>query len=156
MWICQDASGHIHIQATGRDARGVRTPITGYARVQKHMGKRGAPPREKGGRRLLDKTLIRAGNGEYAKENGTYGLTTLSLHPPRRRGLGTVLSLQGQSGKTWRLRVKDRRGLVRAIQDLPGQHPFQHVDEAGLCRSVDSSDVNAYLPEIADSDVSAK
>ena len=183
VWICSDGSGHI--QATGRDARGrkqyryhddwrdVRDQnkfehIVDFARllpgirarVAKDMSKRGAP-REKVLATivsLLDKTLIRVGNGEYAKENGTYGLTTLRSTHLDVEGSELRFHFKGKSGKTWRLRVKDRRiaRIVRAIQDLPGQHLFQHVDEAGICRSVDSSDVNAYLREIAGADVSAK
>jgi DNA topoisomerase I len=183
VWICPDGSGHI--QATGRDARGrkqyryhddwrdVRDQnkfehIVDFARllpgirarVAKDMSKRGAP-REKVLATivsLLDKTLIRVGNGEYAKENGTYGLTTLRSTHLDVEGSELRFHFKGKSGKTWRLRVKDRRiaRTVRAIQDLPGQHLFQHVDEAGICRSVDSSDVNAYLRDIAGADVSAK
>jgi DNA topoisomerase I len=183
VWICPEASGHI--QATGRDARGrkqyryhddwreVRDQnkferIVDFARllpgirarVAKDLSKRGAP-REKVLATivsLLDKTLIRVGNGEYAKENGTYGLTTLRSTHLDVEGSELRFHFKGKSGKTWRLRVKDRRiaRIVRAIQDLPGQHLFQHLDEAGVCRSVDSSDVNAYLREVGGSDVSAK
>lgn len=95
---------------------------------------------------LLDKTLIRVGNGEYAKENGTYGLTTLHSTHLDVESSELRFHFKGKSGKTWRLRVKDCRiaRIVRAIQDHSGQHLFQHVDEAGLCRSVDSSDVNLF------------
>src|SRR5262245_31783177 len=183
VWICPDASGHI--QATGRDARGrkqyryhddwreVRDQnkferIVDFARqlpsirerIVKDMSKRGAP-REKVLATvvsLLDKTLIRVGNGEYVRENGTYGLTTLRSKHVDVAGAEMRFHFKGKSGKTWRLRVRDRRiaRVVRTIQDLPGQHLFQHVDEAGVCRSVDSSDVNEYLREITSSDVSAK
>jgi DNA topoisomerase-1 len=183
VWICPTGSGHI--QATGRDARGrkqyryhddwrqVRDQnkyerIIEFARslpgirerISKDMSKRGAP-REKVLATvvsLLDKTLIRVGNGEYAKENGTYGLTTLRSGHLDIDGSELRFQFKGKSGKTWRLRVRDRRiaRVVRAIQDLPGQHLFQYVDEAGVCRSVDSSDVNEYLREVAGSEVSAK
>ena len=183
VWICPYPNGHI--QATGRDQRGrkqyryhddwrqVRDQnkyerIVEFARslpgirerISKDMSKRGTP-REKVLATvvsLLDKTLIRVGNGEYAKENGTYGLTTLRSGHLDIDGSELRFHFNGKSGKTWRLRVRDRRiaRVVRAIQDLPGQHLFQYVDEAGVCRSVDSSDVNEYLREIAGSEVSAK
>jgi DNA topoisomerase I len=183
VWICPAGSGHI--QATGRDARGrkqyryhddwrqVRDQnkyerILEFARslpgirerVRTDMSKRGTP-REKVLATvvsLLDKTLIRVGNGEYAKENGTYGLTTLRSRHLDIDGSELRFQFRGKSGKTWRLRVRDRRiaRVVRAIQDLPGQHLFQYVDEAGVCRSIDSLDVNEYLREIAGSEVSAK
>jgi DNA topoisomerase-1 len=183
VWICPMVSGHI--QATGRDARGRKqyryhddwrqerdrnkyARILDFARllpnirerIAKDMGKRGAP-REKilaTVVSLLDKTLIRVGNGAYARENGTFGLTTLRSRHVDVTGAEMRFHFKGKSGKTWRLRVRDRRiaRVVRTIQDLPGQHLFQHVDEAGVCRSVDSSDVNEYLREITGSDVSAK
>jgi len=183
VWICPDGSGHI--QATGRDARGRKQyryhddwrevrdrnkyeRMLDFARllpgirerIAKDMRKRGAP-REKVLATvvcLLDKTLIRVGNDEYAKDNGTYGLTTLRSNHLDIDGSELRFHFKGKSGKTWRLRVRDRRiaRIVRSIQDLPGQHLFQHVDEAGVRRSVDSSDVNGYLREIAGSDVSAK
>jgi DNA topoisomerase I len=183
VWICPDGSGHI--QATGRDARGRKqyryhddwrqvrdrnkyARIIDFARllpairerVAGDMSKRGAP-REKVLATvvsLLDKTLIRVGNGEYAKENGTYGLTTLRSTHLDIDGSELRFNFKGKRGKTWRLSVKDRRiaRVVREIQDLPGQHLFQHVDDAGVCRSIDSSDVNEYLREISGSEVSAK
>jgi len=183
VWICPNGNGHI--QATGRDARGRKqyryhddwrqvrdrnkyARIIDFARllpgirerVARDMSKRGAP-REKVLATvvsLLDKTLIRVGNGEYAKENGTYGLTTLRSTHLDIDGSELRFNFKGKRGKTWRLRVKDRRiaRVVREIHDLPGQHLFQHVDEGGVCRSIDSSDVNNYLREISGSDVSAK
>ncbi|HJZ34103.1 MAG TPA: DNA topoisomerase IB [Hyphomicrobiaceae bacterium] len=183
VWICPDGNGHI--QATGRDARGRKQyryhddwrevrdrnkyeHMVQFARllpairerIAKDMNKRGAP-REKVLATvvsLLDKTLIRVGNDEYAKDNGTYGLTTLRSSHLDIDGSELRFHFNGKSGKTWRLRVRDRRvaRIVRSIQDLPGQHLFQYVDEAQVCRSIDSSDVNAYLRQITGSDVSAK
>ena len=183
VWICTKANGHI--QATGRDARGRKQyiyhpdwrtvrdrdkfeRILEFARllpairgrVAQDMSKRGMP-REKVLATvvsLLDKTLIRVGNDGYAKENGSYGLTTLRVRHLEIEGQELRFHFKGKSGKTWRLSMKDRRiaRVVRSIQDLPGQHLFQHVDDEGCVRSVDSNDVNEYLREIAGADVSAK
>jgi DNA topoisomerase-1 len=183
VWICPDESGHI--QATGRDARGrkqyryhddwrqVRDEDK-YARlidfakllprirrcVDEDMARRGAP-REKVLATvvsLLDKTLIRVGNGEYARDNDSYGLTTLRTRHLDVRGSQLRFHFKGKSGKTWRLNVRDRRiaRVVRSIQELPGQHLFQYVDDDGAIRTVRSTDVNDYLREIAGAEVSAK
>jgi DNA topoisomerase-1 len=183
VWICPDAQGHI--QATGRDDRGRKQyryhadwrevrdrnkyeRILDFARtlpriresVAENMNKRGMP-REKVLATvvsLLDRTLIRVGNGEYAKENGSYGLTTLRTRHLEVNGTELRFHFKGKSGRTWRLNVRDRRiaRVVRSIQELPGQHLFQYLDDDGVVRSIDSDDVNAYLREIAGPDVSAK
>ena len=183
VWICPDAQGHI--QATGRDDRGRKQyryhadwrevrdrnkyeRILEFARtlpriresVAENMNKRGMP-REKVLATvvsLLDRTLIRVGNGEYAKENGSYGLTTLRTRHLEVNGTELRFHFKGKSGRTWRLNVRDRRiaRVVRSIQELPGQHLFQYLDDDGVVRSIDSDDVNAYLREIAGPDVSAK
>ena len=183
VWICPRPTGHI--QATGRDARGRKQYIyhadwrevrdrNKYARildfarllpriraaVARDMSKRGMP-REKVLATivsLLDKTLIRVGNDGYARENGSYGLTTLRSRHLKVNGSEMRFHFKGKSGKTWRLSVRDRRiaRVVRSIQDLPGQHLFQYLDDEGEARSIDSSDVNDYLREIAGADVSAK
>jgi DNA topoisomerase-1 len=97
-------------------------------------------------------------NGEYAKENGSYGLTTLRTRHLEVNGTELRFHFKGKSGRTWRLNVRDRRiaRVVRSIQELPGQHLFQYLDDDGVVRSIDSDDVNAYLREIAGPDVSAK
>ena len=183
VWICPRPNGHI--QATGRDARGRKQyiyhadwrdvrdnnkyeRILDFARllprirkaVARDMSKRGMP-REKVLATvvsLLDKTLIRIGNDGYAKENGSYGLTTLRSRHLEVAGSELRFHFKGKSGKTWRLSVRDRRiaRVVRSIQDLPGQHLFQYLDDEGAARSIDSADVNEYLREIAGADVSAK
>ena len=183
VWICPDANGHI--QATGRDARGRKQyryhddwrgvrdldkyeRLIDFAkllprirqRIDADMGRRGTP-REKVLATvvsLLDKTLIRVGNGEYARDNDSYGLTTLRTRHLDVQGSELRFHFKGKSGKTWRLRVRDRRiaRVVRSIQDLPGQHLFQYVDDDGEIRSVRSTDVNDYLREIAAAEVSAK
>ena len=89
---------------------------------------------------LLDRTLIRVGNGEYAKENGSYGLTTLRTRHLEVAGTELHFHFKGKSGKTWRLNVRDRRiaRAVRSIQELPGQRLFQFVDDDGMVRSIET------------------
>ena len=107
---------------------------------------------------LLETTLIRVGNEDYAKENKSYGLTTLRNRHVDVDGPELRFSFTGKSGKAWRLRVKDRRvaRIVRRCQDLPGQHLFQYFDETGERQVVTSADVNAYLKEITGRDITAK
>ncbi len=107
---------------------------------------------------LLETTLIRVGNDDYAKANKSYGLTTLRDPHVTVEGAEMTFRFKGKSGKTWNLSVKDRRvaRIVKACQDLPGQDLFQYVDEAGEPRDVTSSDVNAYLREISGRDITAK
>lgn len=183
VWICPRADGHI--QATGRDAKGRKQyryhpafheirestkfeHMIEFAKalpairktIDDHMSQRGLP-REKVLAtvvHLLENTLIRVGNSDYAKQNKSYGLTT--LRDPHVKVDGTELRFQfkGKSGKTWRLSVRDRRiaKIVKACQDLPGQDLFQYLDEEGQQQSVTSADVNAYLKEITGSDITAK
>ena len=183
VWVCPRPNGHI--QATGRDARDRKQYIyhadwrevrdrNKYerildfarllprirARVHDDMSRRGMP-REKVLATvvsLLDKTLIRVGNDGYAKDNGSYGLTTLRNRHLEVAGAEMRFHFKGKSGKTWSLSVRDRRiaRIVRSIQDLPGQDLFQYLDDDGVARTIDSADVNDYLREIAGSDVSAK
>lgn len=107
---------------------------------------------------LLETTLIRVGNDSYAKENKSYGLTTLRNNHVEVNGAQLKFHFKGKSGKPWRLQVKDRRiaKIVRACQDLPGQELFQYFDEDGVPHDVTSSDVNAYLKEISHRDITAK
>ncbi|NML43460.1 DNA topoisomerase IB [Ramlibacter sp. G-1-2-2] len=183
VWICTRANGHL--QATGRDARGRKQyryhpqfrevrESTKYehmlefaralpavrAKLAEHMALRGLP-REKVLAtvvHLLESTLIRVGNDDYARENKSYGLTTLRNPHVKVEGSELRFQFKGKSGKTWRLQVKDRRiaKIVRACQDLPGQRLFQYVDEAGEAREVSSADVNAYLKEITGTEITAK
>jgi DNA topoisomerase-1 len=129
-------------------------------KVQEHLGLQGLP-REKVLAtvvQLMEATLIRVGNDEYAKQNKSYGLTTLKNRYVEVNGTELRFNFKGKSGKVWRLGVRDRRiaKVVRACQDLPGQELFQYVDESGEMRDVTSSDVNAYLKEISDEDITAK
>jgi len=183
VWISPFADGHL--QATGRDAKGrkqyryhalfreVREStkyehVVAFAdelptirkKVHEHMGRRGLP-REKVLAtviHLLETTLIRVGNEDYAKQNNSYGLTTLKNRHVAVDGNEVRFRFTGKSGKQWSLRVRDRRvaKIIKACQDLPGQELLQYVDEAGDCQDVTSSDVNAYLKEITGKDVTAK
>ncbi|TFZ06200.1 DNA topoisomerase IB [Ramlibacter henchirensis] len=183
VWICPSADGHL--QATGRDARGRKQyryhprfrevrEETKYEhmlefaralpalreRVAGHMGLRGLP-REKVLAtvvHLLETTLIRVGNDDYARDNKSYGLTTLRDKHVSIEGGQLRFEFKGKSGKTWRLQVQNRRvaKVVRACQELPGQRLFQYHDDEGELREVTSSDVNAYLREITGRDITAK
>ncbi len=183
VWICPKPNGHL--QATGRDARGRKQyryhqawreirdsnkygHLLEFAkrlpqireRIRGDMAQRGRG-REKVLATvvsLLDKTLIRIGNSEYSKTNGSYGLTTLKTRHVDLDGNELRFEFKGKSGKKWRLSVRDRRiaRVVRSIEDLPGQHLFQYLTDDKDVRQVTSTDVNDYLREIAGADVSAK
>ncbi len=183
VWISTKENGHL--QATGRDARGRKQSRyhpryrehqdsakfdhlaefgKGLPAIRKtinaHMRKQGLP-REKvlaAIVRLLDTTLIRVGNDEYARNNKSYGLTTLTNRHADVRGEKLRFVFTGKSGKNWRLTLQDRRvaKIVKAAQDLPGQRLFQYEDEDGKSHHVTSTDVNAYLREISGRDISAK
>jgi DNA topoisomerase-1 len=183
VWICPFVDGHI--QATGRDAKGRKQyryhprfrevrESTKYehvvafaealpgirAKVREHMALRGLP-REKVLAtvvHLLETTLIRVGNDDYAKQNNSYGLTTLKNRHVAVDGNEVRFRFTGKSGKQWSLRVRDRRiaKIIRACQDLPGQELLQYVDDDGKPQDVTSSDVNAYLNELTGKDITAK
>jgi DNA topoisomerase I len=183
VWICPRKDGHI--QATGRDAkarkqyryhplfRDVRESTkyehvvafaealpTIRAKVREHMALRGLP-REKVLAtvvNLLETTLIRVGNDDYAKQNKSYGLTTLKNRHVAIEGSEVRFRFTGKSGKQWSLKVKDRRiaKIIKACHELPGQELLQYLDGEGKRQDVTSSDVNAYLKEITGQDTTAK
>jgi len=183
VWICTDPNGHL--QATGRDARGRKQyryhetfravrEGTKYGhmlefaaalpkirgRIAEHMALRNLA-REKVLAtivHLLETTMIRVGNADYAKKNKSYGLTTLANRHVEVDGAEVRFSFKGKSGKRWRLTVKDRRvaKVIRQSQDLPGQHLFQYIDDDGERRDVTSGDVNAYLKDISGRNITAK
>lgn len=183
VWICSTADGHI--QATGRDARGrkqyryhprfreVRDStkyehMLNFARalpaIRARIGhdmKQCGLPREKVLAtivHLLETTMIRVGNADYAKRNNSFGLTTLRDRHVKVEDGELRFQFKGKGGKLWRLKVKDRRvaKIVKASQDLPGQHLFQYLDENGNQHEVTSGDINAYLREISGRDITAK
>jgi DNA topoisomerase-1 len=102
--------------------------------------------------------MIRVGSADCARQNRSYGLTTLRDRHVAIEGSALRFHFTGKSGKTWRLTLRDRRvaRIVKASQDLPGQHLFQYLDEAGERREVTSTDVNAYLRETAGRAITAK
>jgi DNA topoisomerase-1 len=183
VWICPFADGHI--QATGRDAKGRKQykyhelfreiresskyeHIVAFADalpgirkiVREHMKLRGLP-REKVLATvidLLESTLIRVGNDDYAKKNKSYGLTTLKNHHAEVNGSEVRFRFTGKSGKQWSLKVRDRRiaKIIRQCQDLPGQELLQYLDEEGNRHDVSSNDVNEYLREISGLEITAK
>jgi DNA topoisomerase-1 len=183
VWICPDPKGHI--QATGRDQRGrkqyryhdawsrardeskyERLLAFGRAlprlraRVEADLGRRGLP-REKvlaAVVRLLEITLIRVGNDEYAKTNKSFGLTTLRDRHATITATSVTFEFRGKSGKSHVTGLRDRRlaRIVKSCQDIPGQRLFQYLDEDGQRHAVESADVNAYLREAMGEDFSAK
>ncbi len=106
---------------------------------------------------LLEKTLIRVGNAEYAEKNKSYGLTTMRRkHVAVGRGV-LRFDFTGKSGKQWKLRVEDKRitAIVKRCAEIPGHELFQYLDDDGQPRTVDSGDVNAYIKDITGEDFSA-
>ena len=183
VWICASANGHL--QATGIDARGRKQyryhagwralrDETKYnrmvafgrslpairARVTSDLKREGLP-REKMLAtivRLLETTLIRIGNREYARENASFGLTTLRNRHVAVEG-GTIhFEFRAKSGKMRQLDLKDRTlaRIVRRARDLPGYELFQYVDKDGERHSIGSDDVNLYLKDAAGADFTAK
>ena len=183
VWICPIANGHL--QATGRDARKrkqsryhprwrevrdetkyERMKLFGAAlpkireRVEHDLALPGMP-REKVLAtivRLLETTFIRVGNEEYAKENHSYGLTTLHNKHVDVNGAQVHFKFKGKSGKLHNIDVRDRRlaRIVKQCQDIPGYELFQYIDQDGEHRSIDSADVNDYLQAISGEPFTAK
>lgn len=108
--------------------------------------------------RLLDRTLIRVGNEEYARTNDSYGLTTLREKHVRVRGTHVRFHFRGKSGKQHEIDLEDARlaRVVRRCQAIPGHELFHYLDETGKCRLIESADVNDYLRLIAARDFTAK
>jgi DNA topoisomerase-1 len=183
VWISPDPKGHI--QATARDARG-RKQYRYHTRYReerdqskfRHMlelsevlpairerAERDLRAPELSRRQilatvvqLLDKTLIRVGNDEYARENRSYGLTTLRMQHVQVNGSKMSFSFRGKSGVQHAISVTDRRiaRVVQRCQDLPGQELFQYLIGTRKRETVTSDDVNAYLREISGRDITAK
>jgi DNA topoisomerase-1 len=108
--------------------------------------------------RLMEMTLIRIGNAEYAKANKSFGLTTLRDRHVAIEGAHVHISFRGKSGKRHETDINDRRlaRIVKDCRDLPGYELFQYVDEDGQLHDIDSADVNDYLREISGRDITAK
>ncbi len=183
VWINPDPLGHI--QATGRDVKGRKqyryhprwneargetkfTRMISFAealpalreRIEVDLKRLGLP-REKTLAtvvKLLDESLIRVGNAEYARANESFGLTTLRDDHVEVEG-GTIhFAFRGKSGKDHAIDVKDPQlaRIVKKMQDLPGEELFQYVDHDKVQRTIGSEDVNAYLREIAGEEFTAK
>jgi len=183
VWICPDADGHM--QVTGRDAKGRKQyryhPLWRKVRdehkyehlvafgkalpairacVERDLALPGLPRRKILATivRLLETTLMRVGNEEYARSNGSYGLTTLRDKHVRIDGTRLQFEFRGKSGVRHCIELSDRRlaAIVRRSRELPGYELFQYLDEQGERRAVDSGDVNDYLREISGHDYTAK
>src|SRR6185503_20142272 len=108
--------------------------------------------------RLLETTLMRVGNAEYAKTNRSYGLTTLRNRHVKIEGGRIRFDFRGKHGTEHHIDLRSRRlaAIVRRCQELPGQELFQYLDEDGSPRGIDSDDVNEYLREITGEEITAK
>jgi DNA topoisomerase-1 len=183
VWICTDPRGHL--QATGRDARRrkqyryhprwreVRDEVKygkliAFAQALPRIRQRTDSDLRKNGLQrekvlaavvqLLEKTLIRVGNEEYARDNGSVGLTTMREKHAKIRGGRVRFEFRGKSGIEHAIDLHDLRlaRIVKALRDLPGYELFQYVDTGGHRQVIDSADVNAYLREISGQDFTAK
>jgi DNA topoisomerase I len=183
VWISPSPNGHI--QATGRDARDRkqyryherwrearaenkydRMLVFGEAlpkirrQVNKDMGLRDLPQKKVLATvvHLLGRTFIRIGNEEYARENKSFGLTTMRGRHVDVKGAKLRFRFRGKSGVQHEIDVNDRRlaNIIRKLQDLPGQDIFQYEDETGEVRNISSQDVNDYLHEITGEEFTAK
>ena len=186
VWICPSAKGHL--QATGRDARGRKQYLyhpawraardeTKFdrmlafgaalprirARVTRDLAASAGAPVDRNTVmaavvRLLDTTMVRVGNDEYARTNQSYGLTTLRKRHVAVTGDSLRLRFKGKSGVAHDVALKDKRiaRVVKRCQSLPGQELFQYLDADGQAHSVNSSDVNDYLREASGGEFTAK
>lgn len=183
VWISPDPDGHL--QVTGRDVRGRKqyryhprwsacrdevkySSLPEFAealpslrlKIDADLRRQGLP-RERVLASivwLLDNTMIRVGNAAYARDNKSFGLTTLRDRHLTVEGSKLRFAFKGKSGKEWNLKLVDRRiaRILKSIQDIPGQHLFQYLDEDGARRMVRSQDVNEYIREATNADFSSK
>lgn len=183
VWICPFENGHI--QATGRDERGRKQYLYHpqwrevrdnakfehmlnfgrrlpriRRRVQRDLKLPGLPKDKVLAAvvKLLETTLIRVGNATYARENGSYGLTTMRKKHVDVSGAEVAFEFVGKSGKAWEVELRDPRiaRIVKQCEELPGYQLFKYFDEDGVCHTLESGDVNDYLKRISGEDISAK
>ena len=183
VWICADPRGHL--QATGRDARGRKqyryhprwreirdedkySRMIAFGKILPKVRRQlevhlAAPGLDRNKVMaavisLLDSTLIRVGNSQYARDNKSYGLTTLRNRHVEVKGSNIAFQFRGKSGVEHQVTIKDRRlaGIIKRCMELPGQNLFQYLDEHGERHSVSSHDVNDYLQQLTGSDFTAK
>ena len=183
VWVCADPRGHL--QAVGRDAKGrkqyryhprwreirdeakfgkmlvfgEKLPVI-RAQVERDLGLHGLPRQKVLAVvvRLLERTLARIGNEEYARTNKSFGLTTLRHRHARVKGSHVVLDFRAKHGGEWHVDLQDRRlaGIIARLEDLPGQELFQFEDHDGVRHGISSQDVNGYLHEITGEEITAK
>ncbi|MGX8012269.1 DNA topoisomerase IB [Mesorhizobium sp. ORM8.1] len=183
VWISPDPAGHI--QATGRDQRGRKqyryhalwaaerdgakySSLVAFAeslpelrrRIDADLRRHGLPFERVVAAVvwLLDNTMIRVGNAAYARDNKSFGLTTLRDRHVDIKGSSLRFAFKGKSGKEWKLKLVDRRiaRIVRGAQDIPGQQLFQYLDEDGERRKLRSDDVNRYIRDAIGAEFSSK
>lgn len=183
VWICADPQGHL--QATGRDARGrkqyryhprwrevrdtdkysrLRDFGLALPKLRKQLETLLAAPGFSRDKimatviTLLDATLIRVGNTQYARDNRSYGLTTLRSRHVEINGSAILFQFRGKSGVEHQITVNDRRlaRIIKRCQDIPGQNLFQYLDENGERHTITSNDVNSYLQSLTGADFTAK
>ena len=183
VWICRDPRGHL--QAVGRDARGRkqyryhprwrevrdeakygkmltfgRVLPTIRAQVARDLALPGLPKRKVLAAivALLERTMMRVGNEEYAKTNQSFGLTTLRNQPVQVKGTHVAFDFRGKHGVQHHIDLADRRlsRVVERCRDLPGQDLFQFLDHDGEAHHVASDDVNGYLHEVSGEEITAK
>ena len=144
VWICARADGHL--QATGRDPHGMQLPGLPREKVLATIV------------HLLELTMIRIGNEEYARTNQSFGLTTLRTRHVQVDGSAVAFHFKGKSGVRHDIRLSDRRlaRVLRRMRELPGQELFQYVDADGARHGVDSGDLNDYLRAVTGEDYTAK
>jgi DNA topoisomerase-1 len=183
VWICPREDGHL--QATGRDARGRKQyryhprwremrdetkygRMLAFSRALPKIRRRVSQDLQLSGLprdkvlatvvRLLETTRMRVGNEEYARDNDSFGLTTLRVRQVRVQGSTMQFRFRGKSGVWHQFALSDRRlaAIVRRMRDLPGYELFQYLDEQGETRAVDSADVNDYLKQVAGAEFTSK
>lgn len=183
VWICPDPNGHL--QATGRDARGRKqyryhrrwrevrdetkyNRMVQFANALPKIRQRTAQDLAKPGLpiekdlatvvRILEAGVIRVGNEEYARQNNSFGLTTMRDRHVRVRGAEMRFEFRGKSGKLHKIQLEDPRlaKVVKNCQDIPGQELFQYVNDNGERRKIGSTDVNEYIRQITGGDFTAK
>jgi DNA topoisomerase-1 len=183
VWICESPRGHL--QATGRDARGrkqyryhpqyrevretakyERLPDFARAlpairrRIARDLSQPGLPRTKvlAAALRIMESTLIRIGNDEYAKANGSYGLTTLRNRHVAVAGSEVTIDFIGKGGKRHKLRLQDPRlaRIIKRCRELPGQELLQYLDDDGVPQRIGSGDINDYLREITGEEFTAK
>ncbi|WCM48924.1 DNA topoisomerase IB [Pseudomonas sp. WJP1] len=183
VWICTDPRGHL--QATGRDARGRKqyryhprwrevrdsdkySRLRDFGLALPKLRKQLEALLEAPGLSrdkvmatvitLLDATLIRVGNTQYARDNRSYGLTTLRNRHVEVNGSAILFQFRGKSGVEHQITVKDRRlaRIIKRCQEIPGQNLFQYLDENGERHTITSADVNTYLQTLTGADFTAK